>query len=53
MIEENVVSAAGAPYRFTANSIQEAICTSGFLNRSFATTNVAGEKCLKHQVIDY
>lgn len=30
MIEENVVSAAGAPHRFTANSMQEAIKEAGF-----------------------
>lgn len=30
MIEENVVSAAGAPHRFTANSIQECIREAGF-----------------------
>lgn len=30
MIEENVVSAAGAPHRFTANSIQDAIIEAGF-----------------------
>lgn len=30
MIEENVVSAAGAPHRFTANSMQEAIIEAGF-----------------------
>ncbi len=30
MIEENVVSAAGAPHRFTANSIQDAIREAGF-----------------------
>ena len=30
MIEENVVSAAGAPHRFTAESIQECIRESGF-----------------------
>ena len=30
MIEENVVSAAGAPHRFTANSIQNCIKESGF-----------------------
>lgn len=30
MIEENVVSAAGAPHRFTSRSIQEAIRESGF-----------------------
>jgi cyclic dehypoxanthinyl futalosine synthase len=30
MLEENVVSAAGAPHRFTANGIQEAIREAGF-----------------------
>lgn len=30
MIEENVVSAAGAPYRFTSKGIQEAIIEAGF-----------------------
>lgn len=30
MIEENVVSAAGAPYRFTAEGIQESIREAGF-----------------------
>src|SRR3546814_15308572 len=30
MIEENVVSAAGAPHRFTSKSIQDAIRTAGF-----------------------
>ena len=30
MIEENVVSAAGAPHRFTAKGIQEAIREAGF-----------------------
>jgi cyclic dehypoxanthinyl futalosine synthase len=30
MIEENVVSAAGAPHRFTADSIQECISKAGF-----------------------
>jgi cyclic dehypoxanthinyl futalosine synthase len=31
MIEENVVSAAGAPHRFTANGIQQAILEAGFV----------------------
>lgn len=31
MIEENVVSAAGAPYRFTAAGIQQAIREAGFI----------------------
>ena len=30
MIEENVVSAAGAPIRFTANGIQQAIRDAGY-----------------------
>jgi cyclic dehypoxanthinyl futalosine synthase len=30
MIEENVVSAAGAPHRFTAKGIQESIKEAGF-----------------------
>ncbi|MFZ7122194.1 MAG: dehypoxanthine futalosine cyclase, partial [Bacteroidota bacterium] len=30
MIEENVVSAAGAPHRFTSNGIQQAIREAGF-----------------------
>jgi cyclic dehypoxanthinyl futalosine synthase len=31
MIEENVVSAAGAPHRFTAKGIQAAINEAGFV----------------------
>ena len=31
MIEENVVSAAGAPFRFTSNGIQQAIRDAGFI----------------------
>lgn len=30
MIEENVVSVAGAPHRFTSKGIQEAIREAGF-----------------------
>ena len=30
MIEENVVSAAGAPHRFTSTTIQHAIKEAGF-----------------------
>lgn len=33
MIEENVVSAAGAPHRFTSRTIQEAIAEAGFTPR--------------------
>jgi cyclic dehypoxanthinyl futalosine synthase len=31
MLEENVVSAAGAPHRFSADSIQECIVEAGFV----------------------
>jgi cyclic dehypoxanthinyl futalosine synthase len=31
MIEENVVSAAGAPHRFTSRSIQDSIIEAGFV----------------------
>jgi len=31
MIEENVVSVAGAPHRFTADGIQDAIREAGFI----------------------
>lgn len=31
MIEENVVSAAGAPFRFTSNGIQQAIRDAGYI----------------------
>lgn len=33
MIEENVVSAAGAPHRFTSKGIQDAIAEAGFVPR--------------------
>ena len=33
MIEENVVSAAGAPHRFTAAGIQQSIREAGFMPR--------------------
>jgi len=33
MIEENVVSAAGAPHRFTSKGIQDAIREAGFVPR--------------------
>lgn len=55
MIEENVVSAAGAPHRFTAGGIQEAILEAGF------TPQLRGQQYnyrelpagLEDQVIDY
>jgi cyclic dehypoxanthinyl futalosine synthase len=55
MIEENVVSAAGAPHRFTSNGIQESIRDAGFepqlrTQRYEWRTDVAE---LKQQEIDY
>lgn len=55
MIEENVVSAAGAPHRFTAKGIQQAIREAGFVPQ------LRGQKYnyrdlpqhLEEQVIDY
>ncbi len=55
MIEENVVSAAGAPHRFTSQSMQDAIRTAGFepqlrdqkYNKRELPTNI------KQQVINY
>ena len=54
MIEENVVSAAGAPHRFTANSIQECIKEAGFepqLRTQLYTEREMPE--MEQQVIDY
>ncbi len=55
MIEENVVSAAGAPHRFTSNGIQESIKQAGFepqlRNQLYQWRNDVKE--LKQQVIDY
>ncbi len=54
MIEENVVSAAGAPHRFTSNGIQEAIKQAGFepqlRNQLYEWRNVEE---LEQQVINY
>jgi len=55
MIEENVVSAAGAPHRFTSNGIQESIRDAGFepqlrTQRYEWRTDVAE---LKQQEINY
>ncbi len=55
MIEENVVSAAGAPHRFTANGIQEAIREAGFepqLRNQQYEFRVMPE-LMEEQVIDY
>ncbi len=55
MIEENVVSAAGAPHRFTSKSIQEAIIQAGFepqlRNQQYEFR--AMPEGLVEQVIDY
>jgi len=54
MIEENVVSAAGAPHRFTSTSIQEAIREAGFepqLRNQQYEWRVMPQ--MEEQVIDY
>ncbi|MEO6894329.1 MAG: cyclic dehypoxanthinyl futalosine synthase [Ginsengibacter sp.] len=55
MIEENVVSAAGAPHRFTANGIQEAIREAGFepqlRNQQYEFRKMP--QLMEEQVIDY
>ena len=54
MIEENVVSAAGAPHRFTSASIQEAIREAGFepqlRNQQYGWRELP---VMEEQVIDY
>jgi cyclic dehypoxanthinyl futalosine synthase len=55
MIEENVVSAAGAPHRFTYKTIQESIKNAGFepqLRRQDYTFREVPEN-IEEQVIDY
>ncbi|MGV3764824.1 MAG: cyclic dehypoxanthinyl futalosine synthase [Chitinophagaceae bacterium] len=55
MIEENVVSAAGAPHRFTSRSIQEAIREAGFepqlRNQQYAFRAIPER--MEEQVINY
>lgn len=55
MIEENVVSAAGAPHRFTSSSIQEAIIEAGFEPQLRTQTYKFREipKTMVEQVINY
>ncbi len=55
MIEENVVSAAGAPHRFTADGIQEAIKEAGFEPqlRTQQYEDRALPTNMEQQVIDY
>ena len=55
MIEENVVSAAGAPHRFTSKGIQEAILEAGFepqlRNQQYEFRKMP--EAMEEQVIDY
>lgn len=55
MLEENVVSAAGAPHRFTFKSMQEAIREAGFLpqlrNQQYEFRPLPA--AIEEQVIDY
>lgn len=55
MLEENVVSAAGAPHRFTYKSIQEAIKEAGFIpqlrNQQYEDRVIPAE--IEEQVINY
>ncbi|GIV42216.1 MAG: cyclic dehypoxanthine futalosine synthase [Vicingaceae bacterium] len=55
MIEENVVSAAGAPHRFTYKTIQEAIREAGFIpqlrNQQYEYRELPEN--IEEQVIDY
>ncbi len=55
MIEENVVSAAGAPHRFTSKSIQDAIRTAGFEPQLRTQKYEFREMpmAIEEQVIDY
>jgi cyclic dehypoxanthinyl futalosine synthase len=55
MIEENVVSAAGAPHRFTYKTIQDAISSAGFepqlRNQQYEWREIPAT--IQEQVIDY
>ena len=55
MIEENVVSAAGAPHRFTSQGIQDAIREAGFepqlRNQQYEFRKMP--VVMEEQVIDY
>ena len=55
MIEENVVSAAGAPHRFTSKSIQDAIREAGFIpqlrNQQYEFRELPAD--VEEQVINY
>jgi cyclic dehypoxanthinyl futalosine synthase len=55
MIEENVVSAAGAPHRFTYRTIQNAITEAGFepqlRNQQYEWRNIP--EMIEEQVVNY
>jgi cyclic dehypoxanthinyl futalosine synthase len=55
MIEENVVSAAGAPHRFTSTTIQQAIREAGFepqlRNQQYEWREMP--EAIEEQVVDY
>jgi cyclic dehypoxanthinyl futalosine synthase len=55
MIEENVVSAAGAPHRFTSRTIQEAITEAGFepqlRNQQYEWREIP--QAIEEQVVNY
>ena len=55
MIEENVVSAAGAPHRFTSKTIQEAIREAGYepqlRDQKYADREI--QAIMEEQIIDY
>ena len=55
MIEENVVSAAGAPHRFTSKTIQEAIREAGYepqlRDQKYANREIPAT--MEEQIIDY
>lgn len=55
MIEENVVSAAGAPHRFTAQGIQNAIKEAGFIPqlRDQQYADRALPEIMEEQIINY
>ncbi len=55
MLEENVVSAAGAPHRFTYRSIQDAIWQAGFEPQLRTQKYIFRElpEIIEEQVIDY
>jgi cyclic dehypoxanthinyl futalosine synthase len=55
MIEENVVSAAGAPHRFTSKGIQDAIIEAGYIpqlrNQQYEERQLPEQ--MEEQVINY